>query len=376
MPQNKKHHFVPKFYLRNFSGDGKSIGIYNISSQRVISKGNLRNQCYRDYFYGKDLTVEHALAGMEGAAAELINNAILKNEAVPRPFSAEHIILSHFIVLQAARTNYEADAMAESTDKLFKTIYRGQFDDLDQYEIGFEDPVLMSLQVASRMVPAVYDLKIKLLRNNSGLGLITSDNPIVRHNQHFEGNERAGHTGLGQAGLQIFLPLSPKYLILLYDAQTYKVGEKNCRVVTISSSDDVVALNELQWLNAHENVYFSEGEEASVHAQALRVVRRRRDEKSSVKEHPLVDREPDPEPETTRGLLHEFRPGLDVRLRGGFMKIRRRPKHQRHDFRPAPERDSDYSDLVEEFGRLLAAKKVAPEDFFAFAAKHRPATQR
>lgn len=376
MPQNKKHHFVPKFYLRNFSKDGKSIGIYNISSQRAISKGNLRNQCYRDYFYGKDLKVEHALADMEGAAADLINNTVLKNEAVPRSFSAEHVILSHFIVLQTARTSYEADAMAESTDKLFKAVYREQFEDIDQFEIGFENTVLMSLQVASRMVPAVYDLKIKLLRNDSGIGLITSDNPIVRHNQYFEGNEHAGHTGLGQAGLQIFLPLSSKYLILLYDAQTYKVGEKNSRVVVMTSGDDVAALNALQWLNAHENVYFSDGQEVPVSAQALRVVRRRRAEKTSVNEYPLANRKPDAEREITRDLLHEFRPGLDVRLKVGLIKVRRRPKHQRHDFRSAPARDRDYSDLVEKFGQLLAAKKVAPEDFFAFAAKYRPAARQ
>lgn len=103
MPDNKKHHFVPKFYLRNFSEDEKSIGIYNIRSRRTIARGNLGNQCYRDYFYGKDLKIEHALAGMEGSAAMIINNCIA-SEAVPRPLSAEHVILSHFIVLQAART--------------------------------------------------------------------------------------------------------------------------------------------------------------------------------------------------------------------------------------------------------------------------------
>jgi hypothetical protein len=375
MPHNKKHHFVPKFYLRNFSRDEKSIGIYNISSGRTITRGNLGNQCYRDYFYGKNLEIEHALAGMEGSSAHVIKH-FLASEAVPRPLSAEHVILSHFVVFQAARTGYEAEAMAEATDKFFKTVYRDQFGDLDGYEIGFDDPILMSLQVSSRMVPAIYDLKIKLLRNETSTGFVTSDNPIVRHNQYFEGNDHAGHTGLGQAGLQIFLPLSPKYLCVFYDAQTYKVGDKNSRIVSIVSTEDVAALNALQWLNAHENIYFAEGQEALVEAQAPRIVGRRRDEKSSISEHDIVDRKPDPVTGNTETLLHEFRPGLNIRLKTGCIRLRRHPKHPRHDFRPAPPRDKEYSDVVEQFGMLLAAKKAVPEDFFPFAARHPSAARR
>jgi Protein of unknown function (DUF4238) len=148
---NKKHHFVPQFYLRNFSEDEKSIGIYNIASQRTITRANLGNQCYRDYFYGKTPEIEHALGDMEGSAAQVIK-ICLEAEAVPRPLSAEHIILSHFIVLQDARTGHEAEAAAEATDKFFKAVCREQFGDLDGYEIGFDDPILMSLQVSSRIV--------------------------------------------------------------------------------------------------------------------------------------------------------------------------------------------------------------------------------
>jgi hypothetical protein len=375
VPDNKKHHFVPKFYLRNFSEDEKSIGIYNIASRRTITRGNLGNQCYRDYFYGKTPEVEHALAGMEGSAAEVIKNC-LESEAIPRPLSAEHVILSHFIVLQDARTGHEAEAMAETTDKFFKAVYRDQFGDLDGYEIGFDNPVLMSLQVSSRMVPAIYDLKIKLLRNETGVGFITSDNPIVRHNQYFEGNEHAGHNGLGQAGLQIFLPLSLKYLCVFYDAQTYKVGDKNSRIVSVASTDDVTALNALQWLNAHENIYFAEGQETSVEAQAPRIIGRRRGEKSVVSEHAIVGRNVDPVTGDTESLLHEMRLGLKIRLKVGCIKLRRHPKHPRHDFRPAPPRDKEYSEVVEQFGKLLAAKKAVPEDFFAFAARHASAARR
>ena len=266
--------------------------------------------------------------------------------------------------------------MAEATDKFFKAVYRDQLDDPDDYKIGFDNPVLMSLQVSSLMVPAIYDLKIKLFRNATGTAFVTSDNPIVRHNQYFEGNDHAGHAGLGQAGLQIFLPLSPKYLCVFYDAQTYKIGDKSSRIVAISSTEDVAALNALQWLNAHENIYFAGGQEALVESQAPRVVGRRRNEKSTVSEHDIAGRKPDPVTGNTESLLHEFRLGLNIRLKVGCIKIRRHPKHPRHDVRPAPARDKEYSDVVEQFGMLLAAKKAAPEDFFAFAARRSSTSRR
>lgn len=375
MPHNKKHHFVPKFYLRNFSEDDKSIGIYNIASRRMIPQGNLDNQCYRNYFYGKSPEVEHALGGMEGSAAQVIKHCIA-TEAVPKPLSAEHVILSHFVVLQDARTGFEAAATAEARDKFFKAVFRDQFGDLSNYEIGFDDPVLMSLKAASQMVPAIYDLKIKLLRNETSIKFITSDNPIVRHNQYFEGNDHAGHTGLGQAGLQIFLPLSPEYLCVFYDAQTYKVGDKNSRVISIKSLDDAAALNALQWLIAHENVYFSKGQDSFIEEQAPRIVGRRRHETSNVSEHNIVGRKPDPVTGNTETLLHEFRLGLNVRLKIGCIKLRRHPKHPRHDLRPAPVRDREYADTVEQFGDMLAKKQVKAEEFFAFAARRSSTSRR
>jgi len=64
--ENKKHHYVPLFYLKRFSPDGKSINLYNLRSTRTIYKAKLKNQCYSDYFYGKEPDIEHALAGLDG----------------------------------------------------------------------------------------------------------------------------------------------------------------------------------------------------------------------------------------------------------------------------------------------------------------------
>jgi hypothetical protein len=61
MAGNKNQHFVPKFYLRHFSADKKSIHLLNLKSEKPIFGAPLKNQCSRDYFYGEDGRHEKAL---------------------------------------------------------------------------------------------------------------------------------------------------------------------------------------------------------------------------------------------------------------------------------------------------------------------------
>jgi hypothetical protein len=46
MTEKKNQHYIPKFYLRNFSyeNNGKQIGVYNILNEIFVSKGKLKTQ--------------------------------------------------------------------------------------------------------------------------------------------------------------------------------------------------------------------------------------------------------------------------------------------------------------------------------------------
>ena len=46
MAENKNHHFVPQFYLRNF-GNGGSIGLYNFSRAVHMPTASIKGQCQR-----------------------------------------------------------------------------------------------------------------------------------------------------------------------------------------------------------------------------------------------------------------------------------------------------------------------------------------
>jgi len=68
MTTKKNQHFVPKFYLRNFSYEmnNKEIGIYNINTGFSYNKAPIKGQAYKSYFYGKDNDVEDKLSKAEG----------------------------------------------------------------------------------------------------------------------------------------------------------------------------------------------------------------------------------------------------------------------------------------------------------------------
>jgi hypothetical protein len=78
MPANKRQHFVPQFYLRNFSSDAsrKTIHIFNISREISIFGANLRSQCYKDYFYGRLADFEKGLGLLESATSAILRNIV------------------------------------------------------------------------------------------------------------------------------------------------------------------------------------------------------------------------------------------------------------------------------------------------------------
>ncbi|WP_461622080.1 DUF4238 domain-containing protein, partial [Bradyrhizobium sp. 23AC] len=76
---------------------------------------------------------------------------------------------------------------------------------------------------------------------------ITSDHPVVFYNQYAEHRTIRSNTGLASKGLQIFYPISPYHIIILYDEAIYKIGAKKSTSVDVTSVSDVQQLNDLQW---------------------------------------------------------------------------------------------------------------------------------
>lgn len=262
MPAHKKHHYVPRFYLKLFSRDGKNISLLNLSSKRTVIEATPNTQCYKDYFYGKDQQTENALSLIESKVSRIINS-VVSDCALPNPHSERLLIFLIHILMQHNRTVYSASMYNEQAEKIVKILMAPKIEEMnwpaaavDNIRITLKNAPQFGLNMATPLYPLIMDLKWKLLRATGKHEFITSDNPVVFYNQLFSFQKNGGKTGLASKGLEIFFPISPRHLVLLYDDKVYKVGVKKDNVINIENPRDMEQINRLQYVSALENIYF------------------------------------------------------------------------------------------------------------------------
>lgn len=66
MAEKTNQHFVPQFYFRFFSNDGKSICMLNRKNGNAVNTAQIEGQASKKYFYGENLETENFLAETEG----------------------------------------------------------------------------------------------------------------------------------------------------------------------------------------------------------------------------------------------------------------------------------------------------------------------
>jgi hypothetical protein len=107
MAINKNQHFVPRCYLRPFTlnGEGLAISLINLDRKRLIQNAPVKNQCSRDYFYGSDEKLEHAIQHVESGYARALRE-LLRNES---QFAESHkTVFNIFWLFQRFRTETAA----------------------------------------------------------------------------------------------------------------------------------------------------------------------------------------------------------------------------------------------------------------------------
>jgi hypothetical protein len=270
----RRQHYVPQFYLRNFSisVEGRSLGILNIKSGKFIERGSLRDQACRDFFYGKDGVIEKLLAKLEEVVAAVISK-ILLTKTLPPAESEGHLQLLIFVLFLHCRTLHAAEAMNELFDKTVKWDSSKSHPEMGKalrnIAVELRNPISWTLSMMENGLPLAADLNCKLLINHTDVAFVTSDNPAVFYNQLLETLKAFGScTGLACKGLEVFLPLSPTCALMYYDGNVYKVGDKKQRVLFLERTEDIHALNGLQYASAHANLYF----DSSVGEQYVREV--------------------------------------------------------------------------------------------------------
>jgi hypothetical protein len=186
--------------------------------------------------------------------------------------------------------------------------------------------------VAAQCVPIAMELGLHVFVNDTYEEFVTSDNPVVAHNQYCEGIDCQGVLGWNCAGIQILCPVSPRHLVLLYDTNVYAVGAKHDRSASrIEDVADIRNLNAFQIATARENIYFRN--DAIV--ELLRAQIERLDSRRRRKRHITIQTGPVANGDGTSELIHQFERMLPLKFCIGSVRIKRSMRRISADRRAA-----------------------------------------
>ncbi len=190
-----------------------------------------------------------------------------------------------FLVLQSSRTQSSVDQYRALLTEGAKVKLRGNLlGDRVQIDMSHEALVAGSLSNFLSLAPYVYDLEFCVLQNSTKFPFVTSDHPVVNTNRYHLQVLGENFFGLATAGALLFMPISPRQAICMYDNGVYKVDGK-ATFVTLKKQADILALNEMQYLNALQNIYFGDSRDGKrIRDEFLAVQNLRSDERVKITE--------------------------------------------------------------------------------------------
>ena len=221
---------------------------------------------------------------LEDESLEVIRKLLIERD-ITKLKDKEYYIILRFICFQYARTKKEkmdsekvVDAIAKS--KLRKIAQKKLIDPknswsrkmtMKRFDKYLEGRKIIPLGLGSSSIPhmlqmsasllspiLISDLKPLLLINTTDLDFIFSDAPIILYNAFFYGRDSSRINCFASHGLQIFCPLGPKVMLLLYDDRFYSFKNEANGKLIVSSVSDIDSINSLQFFCNEENVFFSD----------------------------------------------------------------------------------------------------------------------
>lgn len=311
-----RNHFVPQFYLKIFSEDCSNIRLYNFDGEEEHF-GPIKSQAATNNFYNQE--TEKIFGELERMSGAVFKKLMDDPWEAYSQYTKE--VLQTFVGFQSLRTQQAATASSSlergaeelankhgvKADRLLKQLREVALSDVEK-----------TLLAAKACAKSVETLATCLVVNESGKELITSDDPVVRYNQYCESLTRTGIAGWGAVGLQVFCPISPWLLAILYDPHTYEIKGLSPEkpVIVTKRPPDIAQLNALQVLHAWENVYFLGKQDTHAIVTHCRGWAKRRQGNRYVVEA-FVD-------SNGEGLLAFYREPLKHKLSLSFMSVEKR----------------------------------------------------
>ncbi len=192
MANKKSQHYVPKCHLRPFQSElsTKTIHLINLKNNLSIQNISIKNQCAKDYFYGKDLKLEDAFGSGEGIYAKIIKENKFDNERLN--------FLREFCYLQYIRTDIALKRQRFAMDDMAGLAYEFNEEGIPDFPLDTNTSIANNYLAGKGKLD---DLKLCILKNNTKVKFLTSDDPVIKINKLYAQKYKAATKsyGLGNA---------------------------------------------------------------------------------------------------------------------------------------------------------------------------------
>ncbi len=256
----KNQHYVPRFLLKKFSSrDNKFIWAYDKEDNyQTIKERPIRKVANEFFFYdqinnSKEGSFEYVLQTVENDAAPVIEK-ILNEKDLRNLSNIDREKLALFISAQIFRTKAhlsETERMSKELTEKIEKAFSNPIPNLDAKDLWFS---------TLSEIPMFKDVLLKKIWHlvESKGEFYISDNPVVRQNT-IDRNEERGTLGLDCYGIEIYLPLSPSFVIALFCEKVFK--KKGYNDIYIDSfetqPENIKNLNWLQTVYSNRFIFSS-----------------------------------------------------------------------------------------------------------------------
>lgn len=260
----KNQHYVPQYYFRQFSRDGKTIQIYDKVKREHYKNAAIKKQCSEDYFLGKLPELEKNITELESEFKIILDKLSIGgfNDITDE----EYRKLLTFLCFQHRRTRHQRDLINKLSTEMHKKLFKELRTKTDLGEklsddviknISVNDPRMFVYSFSASLYSGVLlsDLKKCLLINKTNRRYVFSDSPVVLHNSVFSHIKDSG-VGYQSPGLQVIFPISNNRAILLFDSKYYKI-DSDKELLEIYNKKDIELINLVQMLYCKKLIYFS-----------------------------------------------------------------------------------------------------------------------
>lgn len=269
----KLEHYVPRFYLRNFSikNDGKAVFCFDkTNSKKFIA--NIRNIACEKYFYDfpkRDKTAEKALAKTEAIVSSAYDK-LIETCDLNKLTWAERVSIANFVSIQEIRTKEMREMLADMTRRVIKLLSMHKLSKELEKELerirAPEYPQEFQMRMfanVKKFSDIILSMKWILAENKTETPFWTSDHPINRYNPY---KDPLGNLGYLSKGIQIFFPLNPRLSLLLCDIVDYfPYADK----IVTDKKDNIIFQNHLQ-MRWSTRFVFSQDADFSLAEEILR----------------------------------------------------------------------------------------------------------